>query len=175
MENQEVKNEVPHGDDRYAVSNGHDDPNSNLGVEPNGMTASEVNRGEDRDGSNRGDEHPTKDAAEHDSPDMFPRKVVEDLRKEAAKYRERAKRTDTLEQQLHLALVKLDGRLADPADLPFHAEHLEDPEQLSAAITALVEKNPRMKAMRPIGDAGQGNRGGAKPAEFDLIKAIRGY
>lgn len=122
------------------------------------------------------DDTPTHDVGTDDkTPDMFPRKVVEDLRKEAAKYRERAKAVDAVEQRLHEALVKLDGRLADPKDLPFHVEHLEDPEKLSAAITALVEKNPRMKAMRPAGDAGQGNRGASKPEKFDLLTAIRGY
>ncbi|MFV8381185.1 hypothetical protein [Corynebacterium hindlerae] len=107
--------------------------------------------------------------------DMFPRKVVEGLRKEAAKYRERAKAVDVLEQRLHEALVKLDGRLADPKDLAFDPEHLGDPEQLSAAITDLIARNPRMKAMRPVGDAGQGNRGAAKPEEFNLLTRIRGY
>lgn len=113
-------------------------------------------------------------------PDTFPREYVEKLRKESAAYRDRAKRTDELEQQvddlqqrLHVALVRLDGRLADPEDLELDAERLADPEALEAAITALLETKPGLRAKIVAGDVGAGARGAATSDEVDLIEFIR--
>lgn len=106
--------------------------------------------------------------------DMFPRKYVEELRAESAKYRERAKAADALGQRLHEALVKLDGRLADPADLPFDAKHLDDPAALDAAIDALVTAKPGLRARGFTGNVGQGSRGTKKPTGVNLIDLMRG-
>lgn len=167
MENQEVMNEALLGDDHLAADKKVPTPGE-VSFEneqnPNDGQAVKNERVQQAEG-----------VGNPDTPDMFPRKVVEGLRKEAARYRERAKAVDVLEQRLHEALVRLDGRLADPKDLAFDAEHLEDPDKLAEAITALVEKNPRLKAMQIAGDAGQGARGPAKPAEFSFIRAMRGY
>lgn len=111
------------------------------------------------------------DGSEGD-PETFPRTYVEQLRKENAGYRERAGQADQLAQRLHSALVGATGRLADPTDLPFDAGHLDDPEALTAAIDALVERKPHLKSRRVVGDVGQG-AGGAKAGDVNLADLLR--
>jgi len=111
------------------------------------------------------------DTAESE-PDTFPREVVEKLRQENAKYRQRAHQADTLAERLHTELVRATGKLADPTDLPFDAEHLDDPEALAAAVTDLLDRKPHLAARRPSGDIGQGNRGSA-PAPFSLLEVLK--
>ena len=98
------------------------------------------------------------DVEDTEQPDTFPRKVVEELRRESAKYRDRAKRADELAERLHRSLVERTGRLADPADLPFDAAHLDDQEALDGAIEALLAEKPHLASRRPRGDVGQGAR-----------------
>lgn len=100
--------------------------------------------------------------------DVFPRKVVESLRREAAAARVKAKDADRLREELFRARVALDGRLADPTDLPYD-EQL-DQDGITAAIDALLESKPHM-ARRPRGDIGAGPRGGA--GSVDLVSVIR--
>ena len=107
-------------------------------------------------------------------PDTFPREYVEKLRKENADNRVKAKRVDELERRLHGALVAADGRLADPADLEFNAEHLEDADALRAAIGDLIERKPGLRARRYGGDVGAGKRGTPKVQPVDLIELMRG-
>lgn len=104
--------------------------------------------------------------------DTFDRAYVEELRKENANYRTRAKTADTLAQRLHAALVAADGRLQDATDLPFSQEHLDNEGALEDAITALIEAKPHLKARRATGDIGAGNRGDSSD-ETDLIGMIR--
>lgn len=113
--------------------------------------------------------------------DTFPRAYVEKLRKSEAGYRERAAVADELEakntalaERLHTSLVAADGRLSDPADLPFNPEHLDDPAALTAAITELVKSRPGLKSRRAAGDVGGGKRGAADPGGLSLIDHIRG-
>lgn len=126
-----------------------------------------VPEGHASDGGNRGPEG-------HDSePEVFPAKVVRDLRKENARYRERAQKADDLAHRLHTALVAGTGKLADPTDLEFDEAHLEDPDALAAAVDDLLARKPHLRARRVAGDVGQGNRGktGNGP---DLLEAMRG-
>lgn len=116
-----------------------------------------------------------------ESPESFPAAYVRKLRKENADYRTRAGRADELEEKntamatrLHAALVARDGRLADPADLPFNPEHLEDEATLTAAITDLIKSRPGLKARSAGGDIGHGNRGTANHERLSLIDMIRG-
>lgn len=150
------------------MNEGQVNENENLAADPNG-SPEEGNQGQDGNGSGDGhdDHHP-------EGQDTFPRSYVEKLRKSEAKYRDRAKRTDTLERQLHTALVKLDGRLADPEDLPFNEEYLEDPDALAEAVTDLVARKPGLKAQQFSGDAGAGARGDKPKPPADLISLIRG-
>ena len=114
------------------------------------------------------------DPSETPEGDTFPRKYVEDLRRENAKYRERAQESEKIAQRLQTALVSLDGRLADPEDLPFDWAYVEDPEALAEAISDLVARKPGLKAQQIAGDAGHGRRGSDKTPPADLISLIRG-
>ena len=96
-----------------------------------------------------------------DDPEMFPREVVEKLRQENGKYRQRAQQADTLAHRLHLELVRATGRLADPSDLEYAEEYLDDPDALTAAIDELLDRKPHLATRRPSGDIGQGQRGAA--------------
>lgn len=104
--------------------------------------------------------------------ETFPRQVVEDLRKENGKYRQRAQQSDALAQRLHTELVRATGRLADPTDLPFDESHLEDSDSLSLAIDELLESKPHLATRRPTGDIGQGQRGPAS-ANFSLLQTLK--
>lgn len=105
-------------------------------------------------------------------PEMFPRHVVEDLRKENGKYRQRAQQADTLATRLHAELVRATGRLADPTDLAFDEEHLGDPDKMAAAIDELLEAKPHLASRRPVGDIGQGHRGAASQP-FSLLQTLK--
>ncbi|MGP4054409.1 hypothetical protein ACTWP6_06225 [Mycobacterium sp. 4D054] len=104
--------------------------------------------------------------------ETFPRSVVERLRQENGRYRQRAAQADAYAARLHTELVRATGRLADPTDLPFDAEHLDDAETLTAAIDALLTDKPHLASRRPSGDIGQGNRGGASEP-FSLLGTLK--
>lgn len=103
----------------------------------------------------------------------FSRTYVEKLRRESAGYRERAQRADTLATRLHTALVEATARLADPTDLPFDAEHLDDPATLAGAIDELLTAKPHLASRRPFGDVGQGNRGPSSESPVNLADMLR--
>ena len=88
--------------------------------------------------------------------ETFPREYVVKLRDENAKYRQRAGRSDDLAHRLHLELVRANGRMADPSDVPFDAENLVDPALLVAAVDALLAAKPHLASRKPTGDIGQG-------------------
>lgn len=131
-------------------------------------------------------------AAENSTPDQggenddvsretFPAAYVKQLRKSEANYRTRAGEVDQLEEKntalatrLHSALVARDGRLSNPADLPFNADHLDDEQALTAAITELIQSRPGLKARSAGGDIGNGNRGTANTKPASLIDMIKG-
>lgn len=119
----------------------------------------------------------TEDAADTgdeqlDDTETFPRSVVEKLRQENGRYRQRAQQADALAQRLHVELVRATGRLADPTDLPFDAGHLDDAEAMTAAIDELLDAKPHLATRRPSGDIGQGNRGGASEP-FSLLGMLK--
>lgn len=122
------------------------------------------------------DETTTEDGAAttevDDDAEMFPRSVVEKLRTENGKYRQRAQQADGYAQRLHAELVRATGRLADPADLEFAPEHLDDPDALTAAVDELLEAKPHLATRRPSGDIGQGQRGTAS-APFSLLGLLK--
>ena len=70
----------------------------------------------------------TDEAQDDGEAETFPRSYVEELRRENARYRERARSADTYAKRLHTELVRATGRLADPTDLEFTEEHLDDPD-----------------------------------------------
>ncbi|KUI16151.1 hypothetical protein AU191_01045 [Mycolicibacterium acapulense] len=104
--------------------------------------------------------------------DTFPRSYVEELRQENGKYRQRAQQADTYAQRLHTELVRATGRLADPTDLEFNPDHLEDPDALTAAVDELLAAKPHLASRKPVGDIGQGRRGtSAEP--FSLLQLLK--
>jgi len=106
-----------------------------------------------------GREPGTADDETEPEPETFPREYVAKLRDEAAKYRQRAAKTDDLAQRLHTALVSATGRLADPSDLPYDEAHLDDLDALTAAVDALLVAKPHLASRRPMGNVGQGASG----------------
>lgn len=116
------------------------------------------------------DHQPDPEETEEEQ-DTFSRDYVEKLRQENGKYRQRAQRTDELAHRLHTALVAATGRLADPTDLEFSEDHLEDPQALQAAVEALLSSKPHLAARRPRGDVGQGATGTADGV--DLASLLR--
>lgn len=104
--------------------------------------------------------------------ETFPREYVEKLRQENGKYRQRASEADSLANRLHTELVRATGRLADPTDLPFDADHIADAGNMSAAIDALLEAKPHLASRRPTGDIGQGNRGQGG-GSFSLLQMLK--
>lgn len=111
------------------------------------------------------------DQSEQDEPDTFPRSYVEELRQENGKYRQRAQQADAYAQRLHTELVRATGRLADPTDLPFKADHLDSAESLSSAIDELLSRKPHLANRRPFGDIGQGQR--SNGGTVDLAAILR--
>ncbi|MEJ7832635.1 MAG: hypothetical protein WKF79_06955 [Nocardioides sp.] len=102
--------------------------------------------------------------------ETFDRAYIEELRKEAAGYRVRAKHADTLGARLVTAYAAQTGRLADATDLPYDAalcddDGVPDPERVAAAVGALLETKPHLATRRPVGDVGQG----ARPGEPDGV------
>lgn len=122
----------------------------------------------------------TEPAEGDDDQESFPRAVVVKLRDENAKLRvraqethEHAERADTYAKRLHTELVRGKGVLADPTDLAFDADHLDDEEKLNAALNALVTAKPHLKA-RKFGDVGQGRTGDNQPpADLGAILRAR--
>jgi hypothetical protein len=102
------------------------------------------------------DAPPADESTETGEPETFPRDYVEQLRRENGKYRQRAHQADQLAQRLHSELVRATGRLADPSDMPFDVEHLDDADRLTAAIDDLLTRKPHLAARRPTGEIGQG-------------------
>ena len=100
--------------------------------------------------------------------DTFPRSYVEELRQENGKHRQRARE---LGERLHVELVRATGLLADPTDLPFDADHLDNPDKLAEAIDALLAAKPHLKARRVTGSVGQGESG--KSTSVSLIDLMR--
>lgn len=132
-------------------------------------TTSETPKGDIPDATPEGSDlksDPDEDA------ETFPREYVEKLRTENGKYRQRAGEADALATRLHTELVRATGRLADPTDLPFDADHIADAGKMVAAIDALLEAKPHLASRRPTGDIGQGNRGQGG-GSFSLLQMLK--
>ena len=116
------------------------------------------------------------DQTEVDEPDTFDREYVQRLRDEAAGHRVRAKRADALAAALVTAQAAATGRLADPTDLPFSEDLLDDDGlvddgKVRAAVDELIARKPHLAARRPRGDVGQGAR--PEPDDTGLAGLLR--
>lgn len=127
---------------------------------------------EDAEGREEGADGHDEDA------ETFPRAYVERLRRESAGLRERlreaesaSERADDLSRRLHAALLAQDGRLVDAEALPYAPEHLESPEALTEAVTALLERKPYLSSQRFASTIPQGAT--SAPATFSLADALR--
>ena len=102
--------------------------------------------------------------------------LVKKLRNEAAGNRVKAREAGELAEQraaaLFTALVKLDGRLADPSDLPYSEEYLTDEAALERAISELLERKPGLAARQYRGNIGAGVNGDSPTS---LIEIMRGH
>lgn len=115
---------------------------------------------------------PDESSPDANEPDTFPRAVVEKLRQENGKYRQRAQQGDAYAHRLHTEIVRATGRLADPTDLEFDERHLDDPEALAAAVDELLTAKPHLASRKPVGDIGQGQRGSASEP-FSLLGLLK--
>ena len=102
--------------------------------------------------------------------------LVKKLRNEAAGNRVKAREAGELAEQraaaLFTALVKLDGRLADPSDLPYSDKYLTDEAALESAISDLLERKPGLAARQYRGNIGAGVKGDSPTS---LIEIMRGH
>lgn len=108
-----------------------------------------------------------------DDADTFPRAYVEKLRAQNARYRERAKTAEGYAKRLHTEIVRATGRLADPTDLEFDEDHLDDPDALAAALDDLLTRKPHLASRKPVGDIGQGARGSGTE-QVGLLSILKG-
>lgn len=108
-----------------------------------------------------------------DNADTFPRAYVAKLRAQNARYRERAKTAEGYAKRLHAEIVRATGRLADPTDLEFDEDHLDNPDALAAALDDLLTRKPHLASRKPIGDIGQGARGSGNE-QVGLLSILKG-
>ena len=113
------------------------------------------------------------DEDQADDADTFPRAYVEKLRAQNARYRERAKTAEGYAKRLHTEIVRATGRLADPTDLEFDEDHLDDPDALAAAIDDLLDRKPHLASRKPVGDIGQGARSNGA-GQVGLLSILKG-
>lgn len=106
-------------------------------------------------------------------PETFPRSYVEELRAEAAEHRVKAKRAEEYAEEVFLSRVSALGKLADPTDLPFAAELLEDRSAMEAAVDELIATKPHLADRRPTGDIDQGARGTNTPVNLAAMLRAR--
>lgn len=108
------------------------------------------------------DEQTTEGDEDGEHGDTFPRPYVERLRARSAGYRTRATtaeaRTAELEQALFTERVRALDVLADPSDLPFDPDMLDDPDALADAAAALVAKRPHYRRRGTTTPAETGSR-----------------
>lgn len=90
-----------------------------------------------------------------------------------AKLADAEARADKYGRALFTAQVAATGRLADPADLPYNAELVDDADALTAAIDALVEAKPHLRSRKPVGDVGQGQTKATTNGPVDLFARAR--
>ncbi len=108
--------------------------------------------------------------------DTFPRPYVERLRARSAGYRARAKqaegRAGELERALFTERVRALDVLADPTDLPYDAELLDDPDALAEAVRQLVKDRPHYRRRGTLDGAGTGSRDRAGTSDGVSLAAI---
>ena len=125
------------------------------------------------------DEDQDEDAGDEDG-DTFPRPYVERLRARSAGYRTRANtaeaRAAELERALFTERVRALDVLADPADLPYDGDLLDDPDAMRAAVDALVRERPHYRRRGTADPSSTGSRHRSSPSDTVSLAAImRGH
>lgn len=114
------------------------------------------------------------DATPEDEGDTFPRSYVEELRTENGTYRNRAKdaeaKADELAQALWTERVRALGVLADPTDLPYDPEALDDLELIRSQADELLSSKPHLRTRKITERAGQGERGAEAISLVELLQ-----
>ena len=122
------------------------------------------------------DDEPDDDEPEPDDGDMFPRSYIEKLRSKQYHYRHRAqraeRRAELLARELFRSRVADLDVLADPDDLDYSDELLDDGDALRAAVSELVERKPHLRARRAAGSLGLHEPGSAGDG-FTLTEVMR--
>lgn len=112
------------------------------------------------DTAERADAAETAEPGPDTEPDTFTREYVTELRRESAEHRTRARdaeaRAETLAETLWNERVAALGLLADPADLPYDAEALDDPAEIRRQADELLTRRPHLRTRRISARAGQG-------------------
>lgn len=123
----------------------------------------------------------------------YPAEIVQNLRREAADRRRKARDADQARQAADDRVAQLSERLiaasvaqhattlADPADLLAHVDAADltdddgmpDPAKITSSATALLVKKPHLASRRPAGDIDQGARSDAREA-VDFADVLRG-
>lgn len=127
------------------------------------------------------DQLPSEGPTAPEEPDSFPRDYVEQLRREAAEHRTKAKRADELELMLLETLIARAGSgvLHDPEDV-WEGKEVDDfldedgmpsLEKVRTAVEELVERKPHLAVQKPRGDIDQGAR--EQPTSPNLLDLIR--
>ena len=97
------------------------------------------------------------------------------LRREAARRERPLPRACEERRRLRQAVAhragRATGRLADPTDLEFADDHLDDPDALAAAIDDLLARKPHLASRRPTNEIGQGDT--PSTATVDLAAILR--
>lgn len=118
------------------------------------------------------------DDDEHTDADTFPRPYVERLRARSAGYRTRATaaeaRTGELERALFTERVRGIGALADPSDLPYDPEALDDPDALRAAVDELVARKPHLRRRGVTGSETGAREQADSSGSVSLLGLMRG-
>src|SRR5699024_1232833 len=100
--------------------------------------------------------------------------LVKKPRDEAAGNPDKAREAGELAEQraaaLFTALAKLDGRSADPSDLPYSEEYLTDEAGLESAISELLERKPGLAARQYRGNIGAGVKGASPTSLIDIMR-----
>lgn len=106
--------------------------------------------------------------------ETFPRSYVEELRRENASWRDKARtaetRADELSRALFTAKVEATGKVENPAEIPYSGDILDDADALNQAIDAAISERPYIKRRNITGDAGQGVKSNTNaPQDFSAL------
>lgn len=148
-----------------------DDQAADSGTDPaaGDLAALDADAGTDPDADPAG--------TDESEPDTFTREYVVELRREAASHRAKAhaaeERADTLARTLWVERVAALSLLADPTDLPYNADVLDNPDEIRRQAEELLAAKPHLRTRRITARAGQGERGHGD-AEVSLAGMLRG-